>query len=33
MEQPTAQNNYTAVLKIADPQTGRSDYKIAVSWE
>jgi hypothetical protein len=32
LEQPSSRNDYTAVVKVNDPQDGRGDYKITVSW-
>jgi hypothetical protein len=32
VQQPTAQNGYTAVIRVRDPQSGASYYNLNVSW-
>jgi hypothetical protein len=32
VQQPTAQNGYTAVIRVRDPQAGASYYNLNVSW-
>jgi hypothetical protein len=33
VEQPSAQNGYTAVVRIDDPSSGADDYRIAAYWQ
>jgi len=33
IQQPTAQNGYTATIRIRDPKGGADRYRIAVYWE
>lgn len=32
VQQPTAQNGYTAVLRVSDPQPGYGHYRFDVNW-
>jgi hypothetical protein len=32
LEQPSARNNYSTVLRIRDPRAGRAAYRIVASW-
>lgn len=32
VQQPTAQNGYTAVLRVSDPQSGYGHYRFDVNW-
>jgi len=33
LRQPRAWNNYTATLRIYDPQHGRGDYQLVLGWK
>jgi len=32
LQQPSPRNDYTAMLRIRDPRSGRDDYRLVVSW-
>ncbi|MDX1933031.1 MAG: hypothetical protein SFU56_10535 [Capsulimonadales bacterium] len=33
VEQPSARNGYTAVIRISDPEAGRGDYRFSLNWD
>ncbi len=33
VQQPSARNDYTAIVRVRDPRSGSDDYRVVVSWQ